>query len=252
MPGTVLTGRGLDDILQEILVPYQAPAFSSFSLVGSTSIVEVGCVINNTPVKTFSWTCTNGINVSGGTMCVRDTTLGSNLAVNISTISPATVTINPVTFSTYGQTQTWGGSAKNTKGTQFNTTQTVTAYYPYYWGVCTCPGPSGANRPIPDSAMVAGGNKVLQPSGGPLSIDFNSGADDYLWFAIPSTVVPIKTAWYVPALSVGGTIGGSTPGTNLFPAPVPAITVTTACWTKTYDVYISNKQSEGSNPMVLS
>ena len=256
-PGTSLTGRGLDDILQEILVPYLLPAFSGFGIVGLPPIIEIGCVIPISTSCQFTWGFTNSGNVQAATMCVRDTTAGATLATNISTSAPQSVNITPtapLSFTTYGQSQSWCGSAKNTHATQFGSVNnTVHSYYPYYWGKCTCPFPSGVNRPVPDSAMVAGGTKVLAPSGGAISINFNTGADDYLWFAIPSTVVATKTAYYIPALGVGGTIGGGIgAGCNLFPAPVPAITVTTACWIKTYDVYISNKQSQGSNAMTIS
>jgi len=96
--------------------------------------------------------------------------------------------------------------------------------------------------------MVIGGNKVLTSSAGDITINFNSTSDDYLWFAIPScpaaSNVPTKTCWCCNS-SLYGAIGGAvSAGGNLFPTPdYTDISVTTACWTANYDVYISNKQS---------
>ena len=239
--GDQLTGKSSNCLLKEILTPYQLPSFSSFSNDVGTP-VEVGCQITGS--HSFSWGFSNA-NVQAGSMCIRDVTASSNLSTNISIASPAAATITNKTFASCGDTQVWCGSAKNTQTTQFGSgVYTTIAYHPYFWGKCTCPGVSGANRPVPDSTMVAGGNKVLAPSNGSFGITFNSGADDYLWFAVPSTVTD-KSSWAVPVLSVGGPIGGGIgAGCNLFPAPVPSVLVTTACWSIPYDVYISNKQSE--------
>jgi hypothetical protein len=91
--------------------------------------------------------------------------------------------------------------------------------------------------------MVLTGTKVLATSAGNITIAYNSTANDYLWFAIPSSVAN-KNCWCCNA-SIYGTIGGAvSPGGNLFPAPdYENISVTTACWTANYDIYISNKQS---------
>jgi hypothetical protein len=248
---TVLTGRGLDDILQEILVPYLLPAFSSFSNSGVPSTVEVGCVISGS--KSFTWGFSNAGNVQPATMCVRDVTGGVTLATNISTTSPQSVAINTTTFSSCGQQQSWCGSAKNTHTTQFNSGSfTTTSLLPYYWGICTCPGPAGANRPTPTCAMVLGGTKVLAGSSGSISVTFNSTDNDYLWFAVPATVS--KVCWCTPSAPTNnGAIGGGVnPACNLFPAPVP-VSVTTACWAGcSYNVYISNAQTGVVIPMALT
>ena len=242
--GSPLTGCGLDRILEEILSPYISPSFSSFSN-NISSPVEVGTTISGS--IPFAWGFSNA-NVQPATMCVKDVTLGSNLATNICVSSPQSVGICTTTFNTCGQQQSWCGSAKNTNAVQFDSgIYTTTAYLPYYWGVCTCPGPAGACRPVGNAAMVLSGTKVLGDSSGNVTIPFNSGGNDYLWFAIPSSVAN-KTCWCLNA-SIYGVIGGAvSAGGNLFPDPnidvYCNIPVTTACWSgRLYDVYISNKQS---------
>ncbi len=237
--GTPLTGCTAFELFEKMLVVYQAPTMSSFSS-GIASPVEVGCTISGS--QSFSWTFTNAGNVCSNTMCVDDITSGVTLATNISTSSPQSVTIATKTFISCGETQVWRGCAMNTCGSLFGLSQTICALLPYYWGICTC-GSTGANRPVGTSAMVTGGTKVLANSSGNITINFNSTVNDYLWFAIPSSVAD-KTCWCCNS-SIYGAIGGAvSAGGNLFPAPdYTNISVTTACSTANYDIYISNKQS---------
>jgi hypothetical protein len=262
-PGTVLTGRGLDNILQEILVPYMSPSFSSFS-ANVSSPVEVGTTISGT--KSFTWGFASASNVSGGTMCVIDVTLGSPLASNISITSPQSVAITSKTFTSCGQAQQWHGVAKNThSGTFTSSNYTVSGLYPYYWGIVNAPGPSGAGRPtaanivslINTGSGVGTCNKMLVSSdniSGGNAIDFNSTGSDYMWVAIPSTVSK-KLKWCVTPSNCGFVSGTVNPGGSLFPDPAldgaMGCTVTSASpvWSTTYNIYISNKQSENADPM---
>ena len=253
--GSSLTGCGLDRILEQILTPYIAPSFSSFSNSGVPSTVEVGCVISGT--KLFTWGFSNG-NVQPATMCVRSCNItvgsGNTLALNISTSSPQTVTINTTTFTSYGQQQSWCGSAKNTNLSQFGSGSYITtALLPYYWGLCTCPGPSGANRPIASCAMVLTGTKVLAGTAGSFSISFNSTGNDYLWFAVPTVAGADKTTWFINPSNCGLIGGGIGAGCNLFPVPDPvSVTALNGCWSSCpYKVYISNKQAIASGAMLI-
>ncbi len=252
--GSVLTGCGLDKILEKILVPYIAPAFSSFSMAGVTAvpaIVEVGCVINGS--KCFSFGFSNAGNVCANTLCIRDMSAGGNIATACPITSPQSTTITTCTFTTCGQVQAWCGCATNTNSASFGSgSYSVTGLLPYYYGKCTCPGPAGANRPLATCAMVLGGTKVLASSSGSVSITFNSTNDDYLWFAVPATVS--KVCWCTPSAPTNnGAIGGGiNPACNLFPAP-DVVSVTTLCWAGcSYNVYISNAQTSVVIPMALT
>jgi hypothetical protein len=248
-PGTQLTGKSSNCLLKEILTPYQLPAFSSFGNDVGVN-VEVGCQISGS--HSFSWAFTNGTNVQANTMCIRDVTASSTLATNISTTSPQPATITTKTFTSCGDTQIWCGSAKNTNTTQFgSSSSTVTGLLPYYWGLCNVPGPAGSGRPTLTSSNVTGGTKILQDSAGSISINFASGANDYLWFAVPATTTT-KVCWYVDAINNGAIGGGVSPACNLFPAPA-TLAVTTACWAGcSYKVYVSNKQTAQSLSIAIS
>lgn len=238
--GTVLTGKTSNEILEELLVPYLAPSFSTFSN-NVSSIVEVGCNISGS--KQFNWSFSHPENVKLNSVCICDITGNVIIASNLGT-SPQSVLIADVSFDICGQVYEWCAIGQNTKDISFSSNKyTVTSYLPYFWGKCTCPGPTGSNRPIPNASMITNGQKVLNDSSNSITINFNSTDNDYIWFAIPSSVSN-KTCWFVNALN-NGKIGGSIiPGGNLFPNPELVTNVSTTCWNGvSYNVYISNYQT---------
>jgi len=249
--GTILSGKTSNKILEEILTPYQVPTLSSFSSE-MDSTVEVGTVLSGS--KSFNWTFTNSDNVQAGTMCIIDVTDGATaIATDISTTSPQSANIGTKTFTSCGQTQQWKGCAQNSCSTAFGSNNhTVTGLYPYYWGVCTCPGAAGESRPSLTTSDITGGTKILSGSAGSFSINFNSSDNDYLWFAVPATVSN-KTCWYVDAINNGDIGGGVAAGCNLFPSPDVVNNVENNCWSGVaYEVYVSNKQTCQTLSMTIS
>ena len=250
--GTTLTDKTSNEILEEILTPYQTPTFSSFSNDVS-SIVEMGTVLSGS--KSFNWGFSNGTNVQASTMCIIDVTDSSTLiATNISTTSPQSVTIASKTFDgSCGQTQVWKGCAQDSCSTAFGSNNyTVTGLYPYYWGKCTCPGAAGEGRPNLSAAEITGGTKVLAGSAGSFGITFNSTDNDYLWFAVPASVSN-KTCWHVDAINNGEIGGGVGAGCNLFPAADVVNNVENNCWDSVaYEVYVTNKQTAQTLSMAIS
>ena len=249
--GTTLTGKDSNTILEEILTPYQTPTFSDFSSEMSTP-VEVGTVLSGS--KSFNWVFTDSPNVQATTMCIIDVTNSSTLiATNISTTSPQPVTISTVTFTTCGELQQYKGCAQDSCGAAFGSSNhTITGLYPYWWGVCTCPGAAGEGRPTLTAGDITGGTKVISGSAGSFSISFASGANDYLWFAVPLSVED-KSCWYIDILNSGPIGGNVSPGCNLFPAPVVVNNVENECWSSVgYELYVSNKQTSTSESMTIS
>ena len=250
--GTVLTGKSSNTILSELLTPYQLPTFSNFSSEMSTP-VEVGTVISGS--KQFTWNFTNGTNVQSNTMCIIDVTSGSTLiATNISTSSPQSADIGSKTFTSCGQTQQWKGCAQNSCSAAFGSgLHTITGLLPYFWGKCTCPGAAGEGRPATlPATTITGGTKVVAGSSGSFAISFASGANDYLWFAVPISVAN-KVCWSIDTINNGAIGGGVSPACNLFPSAVVVNDVQNNCWSgQGYEVYISNKQTATSESMTIS
>lgn len=109
--GDALTGT-VSDILEQILVPYVAPVFSSFSISGQSTTVEVGTTLS-TPVD-FAWAFDDPGKITASTMDIYDVSGASYLATNISTTSPATsVNIGTIQKTNSGS-HSWRGEATST------------------------------------------------------------------------------------------------------------------------------------------
>jgi len=125
----------------------------------------------------------------------------------------------------------------------------MTGIYPYFWGISnTAPNvstPSNANL------LIAGGNKVVATSSGPVTVTFNA-SDKYLWLAIPTGANKVK--WQGSnSLSNTETIPG-----GLFPAKITqtGINSPTSLWgSQSYDFYISSYKTntyESGNPFNIT
>lgn len=247
--GSILTGKTSNEILEEILVPYLLPTFSSFSISGQATIIEVGTALSGS--KTFIWSTTNSGNVETDSIDIRDVTGAVLIASGLTNDNSESVDIGTIT-NTSPITQSWRGEGENTEAGTFQSSNfTVTSIYPYFWGIESSGGAEpGANRPTANQALITGGSKVVSSSTGTITVTFSSTSDDYIWFAIPSTS---KTIWWVSALN-NGSIGGSvSPGGNLFPDfDEVSIDDPSANWSGVnYKIYISNYQSSVTAAMEL-
>ena len=157
-----------------------------------------------------------------------------------------------ITFSAE-QEQRWRISAQNTENDPLSRDYTVNSIYPYFYGTVQDSNSPGVNRPTANQALIDSGNKVIQSSSGNLEINWNSNADDYVWFAVPSTIAD-KTAWVdLSNPSNNGAIGGAvSAGGNLFPDP-DTVSITTVNWSGVnYDIYISNFQTSFTTTVQIS
>jgi len=238
--GSTLTGLSSNEILEDILVPYIAPTFSSFQISGQATTIEVGTALSG--IKSFTWGTTQSGNVASNSIIIRDVTAASNIATGLANDGGEPVDIGTIT-NTSPISHSWRGQGTNTQAGSFNSSNfTVRSIYPYYYGKVVGAGASGDNRPVANQALVLSGTKVVVSSNNTISITYNSAADEYIWFAIPSTSTS-KLGWYVTDLNKGNIGGSVSPGGNLFP-DFDTVSVTTALWSSVnYKVYIANYQS---------
>lgn len=268
--GFPILNCGIDKILEMILVPIVSPAVTpnsiSMTLTPTDTLFEKGSSVSFTTsisysqgsvspvycggpaVRTGTATGYTFTNIDGSTY----TGVISSCAMPAKLISVGNNTIYAAAAYSAGQcvrnsngTCPTGATYACCPASTISTSNVVTGLYPYFWGLCTCPGPSGANRPSGTSAMVLSGTKVVGNCGSDITINFNAtSGNDYLWFALPSNVTN-KTCWCCNSSLYGAVGGGISPACNLFPAPIETVNVAsiTPAWTCSYDIYISNKQS---------
>lgn len=97
-------GKTLEEVLRDIALEYVYPEFSSFSVSGQVTMVEIGTTLSGT--RTFSWS----IVPNSGTVNVvniLDQTLDSYLITNTPNDGSETVAINSSHLNTNGATQSY-------------------------------------------------------------------------------------------------------------------------------------------------
>lgn len=253
--GYVLTGKTYDQLFAQMLVVYQSPAFSAFSVNFSSNPLEVGQTIQTT--RTFTWSTTNSSNVSTNSISIIDVNNGNTvLASGLANDGTELVTIGTV-VNTVPISQQYKIQATNTNSILFNTTYTLTSKYPCFYGKTASGGAgAGVNRPTANQALIASGTKMALSTNesGTITINFNSTSDDYIWFAVPYTGTT-KNTWFVTSLNNGSIGGAVSSGGNLFPSPntVNIDEPTVVLWNGiSYKIYISNYQTAVNTNMSLS
>jgi len=202
--GSPILGLTYDQLWQDLLVPYIAPAFSSFAIVGQTTVVEVGTTIA-TP-KTFSFGFSNA-NVQPNSLDILDVTASTTLASGLPLVSPTSAIpigviqqINPSSYS-------WRGKATNTQATIFFSSNfTIGWYWKAYWGTSALP--------LLTEASIEG---LLN---GQLSVGlagtYNFVALDYKYFCFPNDFgSPTTTVGFKDA-ATGLSIAMADTGDNAF------------------------------------
>jgi len=243
--GSSLAGNTVSQILEKMLITYLAPTFTSFSIVGQPTIIEVGTTLAGS--KTFNWSTSNSTNVATNSVNIRDVTTNTLIDSGLANSGSDTVSIGTIT-NTSPISHAWRSEATNTNAGTFNSSNfTVSSIYPYFYGHV-----SGV-RPTANQALINGGTKNVSSSTGSIVINFSSGSSDYLWFAIPSTSTS-RSTWFISALNNGSIGGPVSLGGNLFPDPnVVTISSPTSLWSNvSYKIYISNYSTAVSSNMTLS
>ena len=278
--GCAIYNQPISTILEQILVPTMCPAVTgpantAFVLSPLTSFYEVGtCATNICGITCFSRgsvapqyggcgsSYRSGLPSSynyiqfGGTCAVVNTTAlcyvhgfpAAKIQVGNNTLS-ATVSYSSGSPVYDSKCAIWL-SALASGTTSPSLTCTISGIYPYYWGkVSSCGSPAGVNRPTINKYLVTGGTKVVNYSTGTVCVNFNSTADDYIWFATPIESAT-KTKWYVDVLNSGNIGGVISVGGNLFPDYATVNDVASTTWSgviggspHSYKVYVSNYQT---------
>lgn len=248
---TFPTPKTMQEMWDGLLYPYVPPAFTSFLIGGQPTLIEVGVALSG--VKPFTWGISQPANVQANSIAIRDVNANVLLASGLPNTGSANADIGVIN-NTVPMSQSWRGEAINSQATPFQSGNfTVSSIYPVFYGKVASGGAApGANRPVANQALINSGTKLVTPSTGTVTLNFNTTSDDYMWFAIPD-LSPAKTKWYVNALNNGNIGGVVAPGGNLFPDPdVVSVDSPTVLWNGiNYKIYIANYQSSVVVPMEL-
>jgi hypothetical protein len=265
--GTEIFGCEINNILERILVPTLnpevCPPFNGLSLSVS-SPQEVGTLCNVTLNATFNQGCVcpsycGGPSVRSGLPTFYYYTGGTSFSDCNSSSLLTDATVDSSHIVTFGN-NSWcscvdysaglnilnssGGVACSALGagsTGF-VTRSINGIYPIYYGKLTC-----GTRPPVTQELITGGTKSVVCSTGTVTIDFNSGTNEYTWLAIPATSTS-KTCWYVTPLD-NGCIGTS-PIDKYPDECLISIDSGQGCWSGVnYKVYMSGTVGEITDPI---
>ena len=134
-------GKTFEEVIKDIALEYVNPSFSSFTISGQPTTVEVGTTLSGS--KTFNW----GITLNSGivpTIDIYDNTAGAILLAGTTNDGTQSQTITTIQLNSNGATQSWKGIANNSNGANVNSSNfIVTSLYNRFWGaVATLPASS--------------------------------------------------------------------------------------------------------------
>lgn len=237
--GTVLTGKTIEYLMQEILAPYIEPAFTSFA-VNITSPMEVGTALSGT--KTFTWATSTSGNVASNSIGICEVG-GSLLGFGLANDGTEALSIGTKT-NTSPTTWTWQITGCSTQDTEFSRNVSKCSLYPIYYGKLT-----SGTRPAVTNSLVTTGciAKSNVNSTGTVTVDFDSTSSEYTWLAIPASSTS-KTCWYVNALDNG--LINNSPSDKYPDECTLDITSAEGCWSSiSYKVYMSGAVGEITDPI---
>jgi len=141
--GSSFVDQTMKEMWDALLYPYQAPAFTSFTISGQATVIEVGASVPANP--TFTWTETNIGNVNPNTTVIRNN--GVIVANNVSNTSPRAVVDGDVT-KIVATANNWTIDQTNTHSQVFSRTFTVSWRWKVYYGEST-------NTPLDENQIEA-------------------------------------------------------------------------------------------------
>lgn len=177
--GSTFSAEANSDMWTALLYPYQYPAFTSFSISGQATTVEVGVSISG--AKTFIWATSNSGNVATNSINIYDVTGSTTLFTSLANDgSEAYVFPSPIQLVTQ-DSYVWQIEGTNTHvpPTTFNRNFTVNWYWRVHSGM-------DVNTTLTNAQILALANSSLTTAFPP-QVSFAGGG--YFWYWIPSTFV---------------------------------------------------------------
>ena len=183
---TDITGWTWQEIIQQLLVPYQPPVISTFTMVGQVTTVEVGTSISGN--KNFNITYTIPSNVQANTFKITDVTggnvviYGPNSPVPTSGSNTPNINITPAVVKTTIATHVWQAYFLNTQNAAVTKTFTVTWGFKKFIGANV--NPTVTETDIESFTTISGSNTVSNTAAGNYNFPTNSPIK-YLYFCFP-------------------------------------------------------------------
>ena len=131
--GTTFTNQTMTQMFDALLYPYQEPTFSSFSIAGQSTSLEVGDSAA-TGTITFSWATTNSSNVETNSIDIYSSSPATQIFDGIANDGSESYDNGGGNTRDDDVTTNWTISGTNTNEAGFSRVFTVRWYWRVYWG----------------------------------------------------------------------------------------------------------------------
>lgn len=196
---TFPTPQTMQEMWDALLYPYQLPAFSSFTISGQSTSVEVGYTIP--AAVTFLWGTTNSSNVNPNSIDIRDTTAAIDLVLGTANDGTQAVTMPGSIQKTSATSHGFSVAGVNTHSGAFSRTLTFTWFWRRHYGTNVAATLTGA-----DIGALASSGLATGYAG---AYTYAAGGYKYLCFsdAAGGGLVSVKdasTGFSMPMVTVAG------------------------------------------------
>ena len=216
----------INDLITMLLYPYQDPAFSSFTISGVSTLVEVG---SSLPASlTFNWTTTNDVNIEENSLVIKDA--GTEVLSGEANDGSAVYATSSAITKTSPNSHTFRIEGTNTREVVFARNLTVTWGLRVYFGI-------SSNASLTTPVGITGLGQSGIKSNFPGDYQFAAGTGQYKYIAIPSVWV---TASGIAMQDTGGL------GSDVAYVFVDNVDIDSNGVTTEYKVYRSTNQLGGA------
>jgi hypothetical protein len=172
--GTTFVNASVQTMFQNLLYPYQYPAFTSFSINGQSTALEVGTTISGS--HTFVWSTTNNVNIQTNSISITDQSYSTVLGSALPNTGSYTTILSSVQLTSPGYHQ-WGIQGTNTNSNSFFANFAVSWYWRVYYG-------DNTNTILAESDILGLSGNFLASSG---SATYSLSPGGYKYICYPSS-----------------------------------------------------------------
>jgi len=185
--GSTFSAVTMQEMWDDLLYPYQDPTFSSFSISGQSSTLEVG---DSIPASvTFTWGTTNSGNVSSNSLIIRDVTGASDLATGLADDSSEAIVMSGAIQLTAQGSYVFRirGTDTDAPSKDFQRDATYNWRWKFYWGTSATTTLTEAQI----ESLPNGGNGLYSSLSRTYSLD--AAASQYKYICYPATLGTLST-----------------------------------------------------------
>lgn len=201
--GDTFQDATLEQLFTNLLYPYQFPSFTSFSMQGQNTTLEVGDTVTG-GLRTFTFNISNDVNVKGLSISINDLSRNATLGQSLQNNNNAIVNIGDGITKNSQDSHSFRIFAENTKSQSFNRTYTINWRWRIYFGtndfseldeqdIKGLQNSSLSTSPNGTKAFLAGGYKyIAYPTLFGLRVSFKDADTGFSVAMEPAKIISIQ------------------------------------------------------------